>query len=135
MTGVARRATGRRRPVPRRLVIGLALVAYAWWAAGLPHFTLAALVATVGVPALVVLAAAWRRRPARQESRWAPGAWRPWAAVLGALAGWELLAYSLSPRSAHPTLSSLADAALRPRAVEAAAFLAWLGLGWRLARR
>ena len=57
------------------------------------------------------------------------------AALLGALLGWELLACSLSPRSDHPTLSSLADAALRPRPVEAAAFLVWLWLGWALARR
>jgi hypothetical protein len=55
--------------------------------------------------------------------------------MLGALLAWELVAYSLSPRATHPTLSSIADAALGPRPIEAAAFVAWLALGWRLARR
>lgn len=102
--------------------------------AGLPHFTLAALAAVAGA-GLAVVAVAWPHRRARPTGSTGSAPLAPWAAVLGALAGWELLAYSLSPRSAHPTLSSMADAALRPRLLEAVAFAAWLGLGWALARR
>lgn len=114
--------------------MSLAVAPYAWWVAGLAHFTTTALLA-VGVPALVVAAVASLSRRRRPPRRWAPDAWCGWAVVLVALAGWELVAYALSPRSMYPTLSSLADSALRPRAVEAAAFMVWLGLGWNLARR
>ena len=137
-------AHGLRVPqAPRAALVvgGLGLTAYSWWVAGLPHFSAAAL-AAVGLPGVAVLAAGGMRRsrPGRGEGRVAGrvtdhGPMTPWAALLGALLGWELLAYSLSPRSDHPTLSSLADAALRPRPVEAVAFLAWLWLGWALARR
>lgn len=118
-----------------RLVAGAALLgAYAWWAAGLDHFTLPAL-AAVAAPGLAVIAgASWQPR-ARPTGSTGGARLGPWAAVFGVLAGWELLAFSLSPRSAHPTLSSMADAAVRPRLLEAVAFLGWLGLGWRLARR
>jgi hypothetical protein len=119
-------------PFWRRLALAVALAAYAWWVSGVPHFTLAALVA-VEVPGLLVVAAA-RRRGGPRRHRSVRRGLAPWVAVLGALAGWELLAYSFDPRAAHPTLSSMADAALRPRPLEATAFLAWLALGWRLAR-
>ena len=59
---------------------------------------------------------------------------RSWVVVLGLLLAWELLAYSLSPRDDYPTLSSIADTALSPRPLEAAAFVAWLAVGRRLAR-
>lgn len=54
---------------------------------------------------------------------------------MATLLAWELMAFSLSPRSTHPTLSSITDAALAPRPLEAAAFVVWLALGWTLARR
>ena len=102
--------------------------------AGLPHFTLGALLAVAGAGLVTVAAASWqRRRCPREPVR--RGRTAPWVVVLGALSGWELLAFSLSPRSRHPTLSSIADAVLRPRPLEALAFLAWLALGWSLARR
>ncbi len=110
------------------LVVG----AYAWWVAGLAHFTLSALLAVLAAGSVTVALARWLRRPSGPARH----AWvAPWVPVLGALVAWELLAFSLTPRSTHPTLSSLADAALAPRPVEAAAFMVWLGLGWRLAGR
>ena len=107
----------------------------AWWVAGLAHFSRPALAAVMAAGALTVAAASWLRRhrplrPARQVRGLGP-----WMIVLSALVGWEAVAFSLSPRQTHPTLSSIADAALAPRPVEAAAFLVWLALGWRLARR
>ena len=101
--------------------------------AGLPHFGAAAL-AAVGVPGLVVLSLA-AVRPSGADGAARGRSLSSWAALLGAGLAWELLAYSLRPRSEHPTLSSIADAALRPRLLEALAFVAWLWLGWALARR
>ncbi|MDQ3570431.1 MAG: hypothetical protein M3396_07380 [Actinomycetota bacterium] len=117
-----------------RVALAPVVVAYAWWVAGLAHFSVLALVAVVGTGSLTV---AWasRKRRRRPTGPVRPAGLGPWVVVLGALLGWELLAYSLSPRSSHPTLSSMADVALRPRLVEAGAFLVWLALGWRLASR
>jgi len=107
---------------------------FAWWVAGLAHFTVPALAAVMGAGGLTV-ALGSLRRPRDSPSPRARGALGPWLVVLGALLAWELVAFSLSPRSTHPTLSSIADAALGPRPVEAAAFVVWVALGWRLARR
>ena len=123
----------RQWPGPGRVGAGVAVGAYAWWVAGLEHFTAPALVAVMGAAALAVASAPWPRRR-RSEAPAPPGGHRAWLLVLGALLGWELLAFSLSPRSTHPTLSSMADTALGPRPVEAAAFMAWLAVGRRLAR-
>jgi hypothetical protein len=123
--------------------VALAVAAYAWWRSGLRRFTAPALVAVL-LPGLVVAAVASRRRrrrslrpPAAGPTRRsvAPGGTVAWAAVAVAAAVWELLAFRLHPRSSHPTLSSMATAALAHRPVDAAAFAAWLVLGWDLARR
>ncbi len=115
-----------------RLVVAVVAVAYAWWVAGLEHFTTSALVAVMAAGALAVSSSRWprRHRSVPATRRVALG---PWPMVLGALLVWELAAFSLSPRATHPTLSSIADAALGPRPIEAAAFVAWLALGRRLA--
>ncbi len=135
MTGLSRETPswpssfgGRRAYSAVALVVG----AYAWWVAGLEHFTTSTLVAVVAAGALAVGAGWLRRRlgSPRAKTRVPLGSW---PVLLGALLVWELLAFSLSPRSTHPTLSSIADAALRPRPIEALAFVAWLALGWRLA--
>ncbi len=116
------------------LAIAVVVGAYAWWVSGLEHFTAPALLAVMAAASLAVGSAWWRRRrrppgPTRHVEL------RPWLAVLGALLAWELMAFSLSPRSTHPTLSSITDAALGPRPLEAVAFVAWLALGRRLAQR
>ncbi len=117
-----------------RPAVAVVVGAYAWWVAGLEHFTAPPLVAVMVAASLAVVPAWWprRRQPTRPDR---PGSLRPWLVVLGALLTWELVAFSGSPRSTHPTLSSLADTALGPRPLEAAAFVAWLALGRRLARR
>ena len=112
----------------------MAVGAYAWWVAGLAHFSLPALAAVLAAGALTI-GVAWWRGHGRPPARAGPVRLGAWPIVLGALLVWELVAYSLSPRATHPTLSSIADAALGPRPIEAAAFVAWLALGWWLARR
>ena len=123
----------RPRPRPACLAAGVAAGAYAWWVAGLEHFTAPALVAVMAGAALAVASAPWPRRR-RSEAPVRRGGHRAWLVVLGVLLGWELLAFSLSPRSTHPTLSSMADAALAARPLEAGAFVAWMAVGRRLAR-
>ena len=123
----------RPRPRPANLGAGVAVGAYAWWVAGLEHFTATALAAVMVAAALAVGSARWPRRRAPADPT-RTMALRSWMVVLGALVVWELVAFSLSPRSTHPTLSSMADAALTARPLEAAAFVAWLAVGRRLAR-
>jgi hypothetical protein len=52
-----------------------------------------------------------------------------WAALLLAIAAWELLAFFSSPRRDHPTLSSIADRIMSVHAGRALVFAAWLALG------
>ena len=124
----------RPRPGLGHVVVAAVAGAYAWWVAGLEHFTTPALAAVMAAGALVVGSASWLRHHGSTPTRRGV-ALGPWPVLFAALLVWELAAFSLSPRATHPTLSSIADAALGPRPVEAAAFAAWLALGWRLARR
>ncbi len=66
-------------------------------------------------------------RPVRL-SRWALG----WLALFVAVAGWELYCYVSTPRSQHPTLSSLIDMLDATQTGKGIAFLLWLALGWYL---
>jgi hypothetical protein len=56
-------------------------------------------------------------------------------ALILAGATWQVAAYVQHPRSDHPTLSSLVNAALDSHPARAAAFVAWLAGAWELARR
>ncbi|MGH9016394.1 MAG: hypothetical protein ACRDY1_01480 [Acidimicrobiales bacterium] len=58
-----------------------------------------------------------------------------WATLAGAAAAWEIASYVGMPRTAHPTLSSLIDILDSTRPGKAAAFAAWLALGWWLIER
>jgi hypothetical protein len=114
-------------------VLAVAVVAYAWWVTSLPQFQTGTTVAVVGAG---VVAIAWgvRRRSGPREAERAEGL-VVWALLAGALAGWQLLAYFREPRSEHPTLSSMADAALSANPVRALAFVGWLAVAAALARR
>lgn len=109
------------------------LFAYAWWATGRSPFTTTATLAVVGA-GLAAMAVGHARRP-QNESRPARAGAGRWVVVLIALAGWQLLAYVQQPRSEHPTLSSLSNAALENHTVRALAFAVWLVAGARFARR
>ena len=59
----------------------------------------------------------------------------PWVLLAAAAAVWQLAAYVQHPRDDHPTLSSLANAALESHAARTAAFVVWLVTTVALVRR
>ncbi|MGH9139476.1 MAG: hypothetical protein ACRD0G_20895 [Acidimicrobiales bacterium] len=109
---------------------GAGIAAYAWVASGLESFTGPAYAAAV-VPglALLVLAARTPDRPARLDRSVVTG-----TGVAVAVGAWQLAQYLSAPRDEHPTLSSMADELLEARPLRAAVVVAWLLIGWRLAR-
>jgi hypothetical protein len=124
-------------------------IAYAIGASFTRPFTAAADVLTgvVCVVGMAVLVARWRRprgieAPAVAEDatrgrscRSTSGVW--WAVPIGltvAVIAWELTTYAGSPRSAHPTLSSLIDLVDGSRPGKSVAFMVWLALGWFVLR-
>lgn len=117
------------------LGLALSVVAYAWWATGLRPFSWPALVAVEAAGIVAILLGARWPRPSSPHCRPSRRPVMAWAALLAALAGWELAAYLQSPRAEHPTLSSLANVALEPHPIRAAAFVVWLAVAAMLARR
>lgn len=112
------------------------VVAYAWWSTGLRPFSWPALVA-VEAAGIGAMALGARRRGTSPPPSWSLSDLRivAWGALLAGLIGWELAAYVQAPRAEHPTLSSIANAALQSHQARAAAFVVWLVLCGRLARR
>jgi hypothetical protein len=106
---------------------------YAWWATDRRPFTVGAALAVVGA-GLAAIGIGQVQRP-QNKSRPALAGAMGWFVLLVGLAGWETLAYVQEPRSEHPTLSSLTNAALDTHTGRALAFAAWLVGGSRLARR
>ena len=123
---------------PSRVVLtavaGLATVGYAWWATSLRPFTGAALAATSVAAAGAIAVGATLRPVARTRGQERRGA-TVWVAILVAVAVWEVASFVHHPRSQHPTLSSLADVALRVHVTRALAMAAWLVVGVRVVRR
>lgn len=124
---------------PSRVVVtaasGLVTAGYAWWATSLRPFTGAALAAT-SAAAAGAIAVGVNLRPVAAP---APGQGRRgatvWVAILVAVAAWEVASFVQHPRSQHPTLSSLADVALRVHVARALAMAVWLVVGVRVVRR
>src|SRR5262249_54427870 len=96
---------------------------------------------TVGVlvsgAALIVLARVWRRRAtARAEPDdghdTSQGLW-VWAAILGAVLVWELIAFLGHPREVHPTISSITDSVQADHVLRWLFFGGWLAIGWSIA--
>lgn len=119
-------------------VVALAVVvtaADALGAATTSPFTVAADVLTaIPIAALAVaVVVRWPLHPRRDGgTRWPAAGQRglaPWVVLAVAIVVWELVEY-LAPgsRSAHPTLSSMADALDRHVAAKAVVFAAWLWL-------
>jgi hypothetical protein len=121
---------------------GVALVAaYAALASATHPFTDGADIVTAVPLAAVVVATGVRMRAgprAHPEVRPdGPGATPNrlglvWVAAAAVIAGWELACYVATPRSAHPTLSSLLDALDAGHGGKTVAFALWLGLGCAL---
>jgi hypothetical protein len=126
-----------RRVSWRVVAVVAAALAYSWVASGLRPFTHPEAVA-VSIP--LVVAGVWllRSRPAAGDaaSREGPrrGLW-VWVALFAALMAWELISFALKPRADHPTLSSIADAAMSTHPGRFALFAAWLAVGYWLFRR
>ena len=117
------------------LPVVVASVVCGWWVTGLEPFSSHATVAVL-VVGLLSMTVGRARRPPRPVVD-APGGRTAviWVALVGLLLTWQVAAYLQHPRSDHPTLSSLTNAALDPRPVRALAFAGWmLAAGW-LARR
>lgn len=120
--------------------IAVAVALYAWWATGVPPFTVRAYIA-VGVPALLLVVVALAT-PASVGGkaisvRSLPGedheAQRtfPWVVLLVLAVSLEGLGLALGGRSrAVPTLSTVIDHALSHHVVRFVLFLAWLVAGW-----
>jgi hypothetical protein len=109
------------------------LLAYAWWATGLRPFTRPALAAVFAAGALTIVAG--RRLPRGDHPSGDGRGVAGWVVLFAVLGLWELAAYVQHPRAQHPTLSSLAGAALDSHPARAAAFVAWVAAGLGLARR
>jgi hypothetical protein len=120
----------------RAVVVVAAALVYSWFASGLRAFTHPEAVA-VSIPLAIAGIALIRSQPRargagdRVNSR---GTW-VWVTLLALLLAWELISYRLSPRVDHPTLSSIADAAMSTHPGRFAVFSAWLAAGYWLFRR
>lgn len=131
-------AAGRWRPVggaawPGWLALAIVVAGYGWWAVGLPPFSVAATMAVVLAGCTATALGACLRRSARGAPSTASVA--PWAVLAAVAAAWQLAAYLQHPRHDHPTLSSLANAALGSQVARTAAFVAWSLATVALARR
>jgi hypothetical protein len=116
------------------VVVAVALI-YSWIASGLRAFTHPEAVA-VSIPLAIAGIALIRSQPrARAADRVkGRGTW-VWVTVLALLLAWELISYRLSPRVDHPTMSSIADAAMSTHPGRFAMFAAWLAAGYWLFTR
>ncbi len=133
-----------RRHAAAAIALGAAAI-LAGVASGARPFTVPADVAVSVPSALLVGSLALERLrpgtgPWRRMDRARPEGGRgtavPWLVVIAVLVGVELASYFHSgPRADYPTISSAMDALFRHRAARAAAWLAWLTVGWYLVRR
>ena len=126
----------RLRLTPLSILIGAALVAYAWVDADAPPFTTRSLVGVV-IPGAVLAAIAYRR-PAQRipppEELDALGA-SYWLIVVAALFEWEASAFKDNSLRWHPSLTNLIDPLLGPHLMKTGAILVWMMAGWGLVKR
>jgi hypothetical protein len=139
-------APGGRRPAGRRrwlLTVG-GLAAGAVYAVTVGSFTRYSWPATIAVTGLGagLVARGWRG-PARRHPDPGPlprAGLAAWGGILAAGGLWELSALLQQPALdtgsyAHPTISTLADPLLAAAPGRSLMLVAWLALGWYLARR
>lgn len=134
------------RPRPGRTLIPVGLVVsigYAVAAASTTPFSWTAdLMTAIPIAAVAIGAAVlWPAHPERDAASRDDGRPRPehpylgWVVLLVVIVGWELAEYLWrGSRSAHPTLSSMADAFDAHTIGKTVAFIAWLWLGAAIVR-
>jgi uncharacterized membrane protein YccC len=111
---------------------GALLLAYAWWVTSLRPFSGVATAVVLGSGVIAIIVGLRARHPRHRYLRRGAGVW---AALVLALLAVELTTYLQHPRSEHPTLSVIVNAALDPHPIRAVAFVAWSALGvWVAAR-
>jgi hypothetical protein len=106
-----------------------AAAVYAWVASPLRPFT-TAIEVMVALPVIVALVLVLRppARPSTREAGSARSGAAIWIALFAAATAWEIVAYASSPRSSHPTLSTIADEIMSVRPGRALLFLCWLAV-------
>jgi hypothetical protein len=135
MTGDAKTARRTFRVSWRVVAVVALALAYSWVASGLRPFTHPEAVA-VSIPLAAAGVALFRSRPEVGAATETPrrGLW-VWVVLFVALMAWELVQFFSKPRSEHPTLSSIADAAMSIHPGRFAMFAVWLAVGYWLFRR
>ena len=121
------------------IVLAAAVIGYAWWATGVPPFTVRAYVA-VGAPTILllvigvldsVIGAGGMAPSAPQQEPLHLRRSLPWVFLLLLAVGLEGAGLALGGHSgAVPTLSTVIDHALAGHAVRFMLFCGWLGAGW-----
>ena len=131
---------GLERPVARVASI-VVLAGYALWlAATTPFSSPANILTAIAIVAVVVMAIIrWPARPTRvmiAEEERPRHPYLGWVVLVALIVAWELVMYLVrGSRSAHPTLSSMADAFDRYNyGLKALACFAWLWLGTAIVR-
>ncbi len=125
----------RQHPV-RTTLVGIVLVAYAWFDAGFEPFTTRALVGVI-IPGTVLGVIAYGRPPERippPEQLDILGM-SYWMIILGALFEWEASAVRDNSLPWHPSLTNLVDPLLSTHMTKSLAIVLWLMAGWGLVKR
>jgi hypothetical protein len=131
----ARRAPLGARPV-RNSLVAVAIVAYAWFAAGQAPFSNKALLSVL-LPGAVMGAVAYGRPVERipaPESLDLTG-FSYWIIALAALFEWEASAFRDGSTWSHPALTDLINPVIAPHPIKTAAIVVWLLAGWGLVKR
>lgn len=120
----------------RDILIGGAVVAYAWFLGGLAPFTMASLVGVL-VPGALLGGIAYVHPPERippPEKVDIAGA-SYWLILVAALFEWEASAFKDNSLAWHPALTTLLNPLIAPHPLKSGAVVIWLLVGWGLVRR
>lgn len=121
------------------VAVGVVIVAYAWWATGVPPFTVRAYVAVGAAAVLLIVAAVigpaarHRGKVVRPSNDGSPRAARafPWVILLVFAVALEALGLALGGESSTvPTLSTVIDHAMSTHIVRFILLVLWLAAGW-----
>ncbi|HEY7431376.1 MAG TPA: hypothetical protein VH641_11665 [Streptosporangiaceae bacterium] len=125
----------REHPV-RTPLIGIVVVAYAWFIAGFEPFTTKSLVGVI-IPGAVLGVIAYGRPPERiaPPEQLDIFGMSYWMIILGALFEWEASAFRDNSLAWHPSLTDLVNPLLSTHVTKTLAIVLWLMAGWGLVKR